>query len=37
MRTGDQWFQFNDIYAMTDSELRQYEDLVDDLNRARCG
>jgi len=37
MATGDQWVHFDDFYAMEASQLRRYEDLVDDLNRAKYG
>jgi hypothetical protein len=35
MRAGGQWVHFDDVYAMEASQLRRYEELVDELNRAK--
>lgn len=34
-RTDDQWIHFDDAYAMDASQLRRYEELIDELNRAK--
>jgi hypothetical protein len=34
-RTNDQWIHFDDVYAMTGGQLRLYEELIDELNRAK--
>jgi len=35
MRTDDQWVHFDDVYAMTGSQVRLYKELVDELNRIK--
>lgn len=35
MRTDDEWIHFDNVYAMTGSQLHLYEELIDEVNRAR--
>ena len=35
MRSDDQWVHFDDVDAMAGSQVRRYEELVDELNRIK--
>jgi len=35
IRTDDQWIHFDDVHATTGSRLRLYEELIDEVNRAK--
>ena len=37
MRQDGRWARYDNVYAMTPSELRSYEHLVDEFNSVKFG